>query len=241
MHASLIGMSTAATKTCVQADRLIKDPPVTSMANTANAEPQMKMPAFALADAVVDVSLGSSASSSISGSASQHIQQEPQAKPASAASETKPGDHTAADTQPCNAASAVLSHVPVVQLLSQLDSVKWGQVAAWAAGDSAQAAALVEHLGPSIAESVASEAQDQDQALLRLEAQVMRKKLVRLIIISTFHTEKRAYMPLPAQPSEFCHQRRTESPVTSARTQGHQFAAVSCLAQAHPLAHDDAF
>lgn len=158
---------------CLQGDRLIK-------VNTAKAEPQMTMPAFALADAVVDVSLGSSASSSISGSASQHIQQEAEAKPASAASERKPGDHTAADTQPCNATSAVLSHVPIVQLLSQLDSVKWGQVAAWAAGDSAQAAALVEHLGPSIAESVASDlAQDQDHALLRLEAQVMRKKLVR--------------------------------------------------------------
>lgn len=143
----------------------------------------MTMPAFALTDAVIDVSLGSSASSSISGSASQHIQQEAQAKPASAASEI---DHTANSTQPCNATSAVPSHVPILQLLSQLDSVKWGQVAAWAAGDSAQAAALVEHLGPSIAESVASEAQDQDHALLRLEGQVMRKKLVRLIVTFTF-------------------------------------------------------
>lgn len=182
VHASLIGMSTAATKTmCLQADRLIRDP-VTSKVNTAHAEPQMMMPAFALANAVVDVSLGSSATSSISGSASQHIQQEAHAKPASAASETKPGDHTAANTQPCNATSAVLSHVPIVQLLSQLDSVKWGQVAAWAAGDSAQAAALVEHLGPSIAESGAASEADQDHALLRLEAQVMRKKLVRLIV-----------------------------------------------------------
>lgn len=190
VRASLIGVSTAATKTmCLQADRLII-PPVTSRVNTANAEPQMTMPAFALADAVVDVSLGSSASSSISGSASQHIQQEAQATPASAASDIKPGDHTVANAQPSNATTAVLSHVPIVQLLSQLDSVKWGQVAAWAAGDSAQAAALVEHLGPSIAESVASEAQEQDHALLRLEAQVIRKKLVRLIVTCTIFSGK---------------------------------------------------
>ena len=139
------------------------------------------MPAFALADAVVDVSLSSSASSAISGSASQHVQQEAPAihRSPSAATETKSVDQKAANVQPCNAASASVSHVPIVQLLKAVDSVKWGQVAAWAAGDSAQAAALVKHLGPSLAESVASEA-DQDQALLRLEAQVTRKKLVRL-------------------------------------------------------------
>ena len=140
------------------------------------------MPAFALADAVVDVSLSSSASSAISGSASQPIQQEAPAihQPASAATETKSVDHTAANAQPCNAASGTVSHGPIVQLLTAVDSVKWGQVAAWAAGDSAQAAALVEHLGPCLAESTASEA-DQDHALLRLEAQVVRKKLVRLV------------------------------------------------------------
>ena len=65
-----------------------------------------------------------------------------------------------------------------MQLLSQLDIVKWDQVAAWAAGDSAQAAALADQLAPSIVESVTSEP-DRDHALLRLEAQVARKKLVR--------------------------------------------------------------
>ena len=158
------------------------DPTVTtSKVKTIDLEP-MTMPAFALADAVVDVSLSSSASSAISGSASQHVQQEASAvhRSPSAATETKSVDHTAANTQPCTAASATVSHVPILQLLSAVDSVKWGQVAAWAAEDSAQAAALMEHLGPSLAESCASEA-DHDHALLQLEAQVMRKKLVRLV------------------------------------------------------------
>ena len=177
-----VGVSRAFTEvTCFQADRLKKDPIVTtSKVNALNSE-AMTMPSFALADAVVDVSLSSSASSAMSGSASQHVQQEAPAvhRPPSAVTETKSADHTAANAQPWNAVSATVSHVPVVQLLSAVDSVKWGQVAAWAAGDSAQAAALVEHLGPSLAESIASEA-DQDHALLRLEAQVIRKKLVRL-------------------------------------------------------------
>lgn len=138
------------------------------------------MPAFALADAVVDVSLSSSAGSAVSSSASQHIQQDAPVvhHSAFAASERESVDHTAATIQPCNAASAAVSQVPIMQLLSAVDSVKWGQVAAWAAGDSAQAAALVEHLGPCLAESIVSEA-DQDHSLLRLEAQIIRKKLVR--------------------------------------------------------------
>ena len=175
-------MSSAAREvTCFQVDSLNKDPTSTkSKVNAVDLEP-MKMPAFALADAVVDVSLSSSASSAISGSASQQVLQEAPAvhRSPSAATDTKSADHTAPNAQPCNAASVTVSHIPIVQLLSAVDSVKWGQVAAWAAGDSAQAAALVEHLGPSLAESIASEA-DQDQALLRLEAQVVRKKLVRL-------------------------------------------------------------
>ena len=157
-------------------------PMTTSKPNDANSEPPMTMPAFALANAVVDVSLSSSASSAISGSASQHIRQEAPAADhsASAATEAKSDCQAAADTQPCIPAPATVSHVPVAQLLSELDSVKWGQVAAWAARDSAQAADLVEHLGPCIAESVASDA-DRDHALLRLEAQVARKKLVRRV------------------------------------------------------------
>lgn len=148
----------------------------TSKVELARSEPQLTMPAFALASALVDVSLSSSASSAISGSASQHIQQMPAVgNPTSAATAVQPESQAAAKKQPCNTAPCP---TPVVQHLNQADSVKWGQVAAWAAGDSAQAAALVEHLGPCIAESVASET-DQDHALLRLEVQVARKKLVR--------------------------------------------------------------
>ena len=126
------------------------------------------MPAFALATAVVDVSLSSSASSAISGSASQHLCQE--APPVQS-------KHPIPDPSQPDAPALAGQNALVVQLLSQQDSVKWDQVAAWAAGDSAQAAALVQQLGPCIAESVASEG-DRDHALLRLEAQVACKKLV---------------------------------------------------------------
>ena len=151
------------------------------------------MPAFALANAVVDVSLSSSDSSAISGSTTQHPYQEaPPVQPSICQGTEQKSDHQkavhpspsnpeskrpAADPPQPDALAIAGQNAPLVQLLSQQDSVKWDQVAAWAAGDSAQAAALTQQLGPCIAESVASEA-DRDQALLRLEAQVARKKLV---------------------------------------------------------------
>lgn len=131
------------------------------------------MPAYAMAHAAVDVSLSTSVSSAISGSASQHIQQ--QTSPSEAQRVAAPEQlHTVQGTPLLQPAQ----DLPVEQKLSQLDNIKWDQVAAWAAGDSAQAAGLVEQLGPAVAESVLSEP-DRDHALLRLEAQVARKKLVR--------------------------------------------------------------
>lgn len=153
----------------------------------AISEPQSTMPAFALANAVVDVSLSSSASSAISGSASQHIQQIPAVDNfTSAVTAVELQSQAAPKNQPYNAAPVAACPTPVVQHVNQVDSVKWGQVAAWAAGDSAQAAALMEHPGPCIAEPVASEA-DHDHALLRLEVQVARKKLVRHATYHAFY------------------------------------------------------
>lgn len=161
-----------------QANRTkLQEPEVfTSNVNVAKSEPPLTMPAFALGNPVVDVSLSSSTSSVVSGSASQHFQQTP-AVDDSASAAVKPGSQ-AAKSKPFDTGPPAGRPTPVVQQLNHTDTVKWSQVAAWAAGDSAQAAALVEHLGPCIAESVASEA-DQDHALLRLEVQVARKKLVR--------------------------------------------------------------
>ena len=131
------------------------------------------MPAYAMAHAAVDVSLSTSVSSAISGSASQQIQQ--QTSPAEAQRVAAPEQlHTVQGMPVLQPAQ----DLPEEQKLSQLDNIKWDQVAAWAAGDSAQAAGLVEQLGPAVAESVLSEP-DRDHALLRLEAQVARKKLVR--------------------------------------------------------------
>jgi len=142
----------------------------------------LKMPAFALAHAAVDVSLSTSVSSALSGSASQHVQQQASADLPQQLVDTN--QHQNAQMEPDNlpeesGAQLVGQEAPVIQILSQLDNVKWDQVAAWAAGDSAQAAALVDQLGPHKAESMVSEP-DRDTVLLRLEAQVARKKLVSL-------------------------------------------------------------
>ena len=140
-----------------------------------------RLPSFALAHAAVDVSLSTSASSAISASASQHDQQLGRSPQSQHKLEQDPKKGVQAVQQhpaATLASQSIVQDAPIVQLLSQLDTVKWDQVAAWAAGDSAQAAALVDQLGPSLAESVTSEP-DRDHALLRLEAQVARKKLVR--------------------------------------------------------------
>ncbi len=142
-----------------------------------------KLPSFALAHAAVDVSLSTSASSAVSASASQHDGQ-PARSPHSPQHQPQQDQMKgvqAVEQHPAetSASQPIVQDAPIVQLLSQLDTVKWDQVAAWAAGDSAQAAALVDQLGPSLAESVTSEP-DRDYALLRLEAQVARKKLVSL-------------------------------------------------------------
>lgn len=150
------------------------------------SEEPLMMPAFALTQAAVNVSLSTSATSELSGSASQHAQQptvnnhdqlevDDNQKHAVQASQSK------AAKQP--APEHIVSDAPIIQVLSQLDTVKWDQVAAWAAGDSAQAAALVQQLGPKVAESVMSEP-DRDCALLRLEAQVAQKKLVSSLSFS---------------------------------------------------------
>ncbi|KAA6418428.1 MAG: hypothetical protein FRX49_11588 [Trebouxia sp. A1-2] len=139
----------------------------------------IKLPSFALAHAAVDVSLSTSASSAVSASASQHDQQPASSPQSQHKPEQDPNKRVQAVQQlpaETSAAQPTVQHAPIVHLLSQLDTVKWDQVAAWAAGDSAQAAALIDQLGPSLAESVVSEP-DRDHALLRLEAQVACKKL----------------------------------------------------------------
>ena len=141
-----------------------------------------KLPSFALAHAAMDVSLSTSASSAVSDSASQHDQQPARSPPSQRKLEQDPKKVVQAVQQhpaETSASQPTVQDASIVLLLSQLDTVKWDQVAAWAAGDSAQAAALVDQLGPSLAESVTSEP-DRDHAMLRLEAQVARKKLVRL-------------------------------------------------------------
>jgi len=141
-----------------------------------------KLPSFAIAHAAVDVSLSTSASSAVSASADQHDQQparSPQSQHKLQQDQKKGVQAVQQHPAETSASQTTFQEAPIVQLLSQLDTVKWDQVAAWAAGDSAQAAALVDQLGPSLAESVTSEP-DRDHALLRLEAQVARKKLVRL-------------------------------------------------------------
>jgi len=140
-----------------------------------------KLPSFALAHAAVDVSLSTSASSAVSASASQHDQQparSPQSQHKLEQDPKKVAQTVQQHPAETSASQPTVQDAPIVQLLSQLDIVKWDQVAAWAAGDSAQAAALADQLAPSIVESVTSEP-DRDHALLRLEAQVARKKLVR--------------------------------------------------------------
>ena len=75
----------------------------------------------------------------------------------------------------------------VLQLLSQLDSIKWENVANWAAKDSAEAAALCDKLIPIMAESVVSQFQLGDEAISRLEAQVAKKKLVSKAAVAEPH------------------------------------------------------
>ena len=138
------------------------------------------MPAFAVAQAAMDVSLSSSSSSDLSASASQCILPDAGANQAAPAVNIAISNNNEAAQQAPTNAQAATQLPAAAQILSQLDHLKWDHIAAWAAGDSAQAAALVQHLGPSVAASVVSEP-DRDQALLRLEAQVARKKLVRNI------------------------------------------------------------
>ena len=96
----------------------------------------LKLPAFALTQAAVNVSLSTSATSAISGSASQHAQQptvnnhdqlkvDDNQKHAVQASQSKAAEQPVPEH--------VVSDAPIIQVLSQLDTVKWGQVAAWAA------------------------------------------------------------------------------------------------------------
>ncbi len=158
-----------------------KQPTASTSQNDAEND-SFKLPSFAIAHAAVGVSLSTSASSAVSASASQHDQQPARSPPSQRKLEQDPKKVVqAAQQHPAEASAShpTVQDAPIVQLLSQLDTVKWDQVAAWAAGDSAQAAALVDQLGPSLAESVISEP-DRDHALLRLETQVARKKLVGL-------------------------------------------------------------
>ena len=156
--------------------------------------PALRMPTFVTANAAVDVSLSTSVSSGVSASASQRIQPEATAPHTQLELDTTRSHVAACQQSPTAQAHDLPQKAAAAQVLSQLDTLKWDQVAAWAAGDSAQAAALVQTLGPSVAASVVSEP-DRDHALLQLEAQVARKKLVRtstcILLHSFIHAEKR--------------------------------------------------
>lgn len=144
---------------------------------------QVPLPAFALKQAAVNVSLSSSASSDVSIPAEQPT----------------PGGATPTIVQPESGVHLVASslaadqQVPqlprpdqqptVLQLLTQMDNIKWEHVANWASQDSAEAAALCSRPVPLMAESVIEEEHSKDDNISRLELQVAKKKLVRSIAL----------------------------------------------------------
>lgn len=138
---------------------------------------QIPPPPFALKHAAVRVSLSSS---SVSSDLSVPAEGCSHQAPASAALHAVSSRIDTAQQE-----SKVLTQPPdgdrqptVLQLLSQLDGIKWENVAKWAAKDSAEAAALCNKLTPIMAESVVSQMQLGEDAISRLEAQVAKKKLV---------------------------------------------------------------
>ena len=134
------------------------------------------LPAFALKHAAVNVSLSTSVSSELSVLAGDTQYAAAAPHPLQAASVCSAGISGQPQVQPNNPKET--QQPTVLQLLSQLDSIKWENVANWAAKDSAEAAALCDKLIPIMAESVVSQFQLGDEAILRLEAQVAKKKLV---------------------------------------------------------------
>ena len=140
---------------------------------------QVPLPAFALKQAAVNVSLSSSASSDVSlpveqptpGGATPTIVQ-PESDVHHVASSLAADQQVPQLSQPDQQPT-------VLQLLTQLDSIKWEKVANWASQDSAEAAALCSRLVPLMAESVIEEEHSKDDSISRLELQVARKKLVR--------------------------------------------------------------
>ena len=143
-----------------------------------HAAKEVPLPAFALKQAAVNVSLSSSASSLVSLPAEQPTPSV--AAPGIVQPESNMHQVTsdlAADQQVPQLAQPD-QQPTVLQLLTQLDSIKWENVANWASQDSAEAAALCSRLVPLMAESVIEEEHSKDDSISRLELQVARKKLV---------------------------------------------------------------
>lgn len=152
--------------------------------STNHAAEKSQLPAFAFKHAAVNVSLSSTASSELSVPAEQSTSK------AAASNALQPEPHM--PEQAINPASqGMAAGLPqpdpptVLQLLTQLDSIKWENVANWASQDSAEAAALCNKLMPLMAESVIEQDQVGDDSISRLELQVARKKLVSIPISKT--------------------------------------------------------
>lgn len=145
------------------------------------------LPAFALKHAAVAVSLSSSASSELSvpeevpapNDTTPHAQQLDAAARDTAA-HNEQASELLAGQQATGKAPQPGQQPTVLQLLSQLDSIKWENVANWASQDSAQAA-LCDRLVPLMAESLMDQDQGGSDSITRLELQVARKKLVSLV------------------------------------------------------------
>ena len=149
-----------------------------NIAVSANhAAEKSQLPAFAFKHAPVNVSLSSTASSELS------VPAEESTPLAATSNGLQPELHIPEQAiNPASQGTAAGLSQPdpptVLQLLSQLDSIKWENVANWASQDSAEAAALCNKLVPLMAESVIEQDQVGDDSISRLELQVARKKLV---------------------------------------------------------------
>ena len=151
---------------------------------TNHAAEKSQLPAFAFKHAAVNVSLSSTASSELSVPAEQST---PLAATSNALQPELHMPEQAINPASQGTAAGLSQPDPptVLQLLTQLDSIKWENVANWASQDSAEAAALCDKLVPLMAESVIEQDRIGDDSISRLELQVARKKLVSIPISRT--------------------------------------------------------
>lgn len=145
-------------------------------ANLGTAPKPVPLPTFALKHAAVAVSLSTSISSDLS-MPDEQAAPVPVVSP-SGALQPEASMQTTPNTRLLPQELAQPDYQPtVLQLLTQLDSIKWDTVANWASKDSAEAAALCDRLVPLMAESVIEQEQGGSDSISRLELQVARKKL----------------------------------------------------------------